>query len=69
MDMRRPDADELLAEIIREATAALRKKNFEKHVAEIHRRVHILEYRMKRFQEQQYWSRIDWALENTKDEL
>ena len=50
--MRRPDADQLLAEIIEEATGTLRKRNFERHVAEIHRRVHILEYRMKRFEEQ-----------------
>ena len=67
--MRRPDADQLLAEIIEEATGALRKKNFQRHVAEIHRRVHILEYRMKRFEEQKLWSRIDTALEKTKDEV
>ena len=67
--MRRPDADQLLAEIIEEATGALRKKNFERHIAEIHRRVHILEYRMKRFEEQKLWGQIDWALEKTKDEI
>jgi len=67
--MRRPDADQLLAEIIEEATGALRKKNFERHVAEIHRRVHVLEHRIKRFEESRYWSEIEKAFEKTKDEV
>jgi len=65
--MRRPDPDELLTEIIREATAALRKKNFERHIEEIHRRVHILEQRIKRFEESRWWSEIEKAFEETRD--
>jgi len=67
--MRRPDPDELLTEIIREATAALRKRDFQPHIREIHRRVHVLEHRIKRFEESQYWSEIDKAFEKTKDEV
>jgi len=67
--MRRPDPDELLTDIIREATAALRKKNFERHIEEIHRRVHVLEHRIRRFEESRYWSEVEKAFEETKDEV
>jgi len=61
--------DELLQEIISDASAALTKKNFEESVDRIHRRVHIIEQRIKRFDEMQHWSQVDWALERTKDEV
>jgi len=67
--MRRADPDELLTEIIREATAALRKRNFAGHITEIHRRVHLLERRMRRWEEKQYWSEVEQAFEKMKDEV
>jgi len=67
--MRRPDVNELLRDIIAEASVALRRKNFEYNVERIHRRVHVIEQRIKRFEESRYWSEIDKAFEKTKDEV
>ena len=67
--MRRPDVNELLRDIIAEARAALRRKNFEYRIERIHRRIHVIEQRMRRFEESRYWSEVEKAFEKTKDEV
>ena len=56
-----PDADEILAEIIREAPAALREEDLKEHVDRIHRKAHVLAQRIRRLEDERDWSKIEKA--------
>ena len=61
VEMRRRDVYEPLADIIREATVALRRKDLEAHIECIHRNVHLLERKIKRLEEERRSSEIERA--------
>jgi len=64
--MERKDPDDLLRQVIEQAQSALRRRDFGPQVEKIHRIVHVLERRIKRFEDAQYWSEVERAFEKAK---
>ena len=64
---RKPDIDTLLYAIIGEAEVALRRKNFEPQVYNIHDVVDVIENRMKDWEAKQLRSEIDRLIVERKE--
>ena len=57
--MKRIDPDDFFKAVIGEAEVALRRKNFQAQVRHIHLIMHIMEERIRRFEDEQFWSEVE----------
>ncbi len=57
--MKRIDPDDFFKAVIGEAEVALRRKNFQAQVRHIHLIMHIMEQRIKKFENEQLWGEVE----------